>query len=113
MADDAPDDPAARTPRGATLHDVAQLAGVSAITVSRALRSPQQLAASTLARVRAAVERTGYVPNLVAGGLRSALTTAAVVDMGMLPDVAHIKGGFGAWKKAGGKVQDKPSRRRG
>ncbi len=81
MADDAPDDPAARTPRGATLHDVAQLAGVSAITVSRALRSPQQLAASTLARVRAAVERTGYVPNLVAGGLRSARSrlVAAVV----------------------------------
>ena len=48
-----------------------------------------------------------------AGGLRSALTTATVVDMGMLPDVAHIKGGFGAWKKVGGKIQDKPSRSKG
>ena len=41
------------------------------------------------------------------------MTTATVVDMGMLPDVAHIKGGFGAWKKVGGKIQDKPSRSKG
>ncbi len=48
-----------------------------------------------------------------AGGLRSALTTAAVADMGMLPDIAHVDGGFGAWKKAGGKVQDKPTSKKG
>lgn len=35
-----------------------------------------------------------------AGGLRSALATKTVQDMGMSP-VAHIAGGFGAWKAAG------------
>src|SRR3954466_8313144 len=57
---------------GVTVHDVARLAGVSAITVSRALNTPAQLAAETLQRVKDAVARTGYVPNLLAGGLRSA-----------------------------------------
>lgn len=35
-----------------------------------------------------------------AGGLRSALTTKTVKDMG-LESVAHIEGGFSAWKAAG------------
>ncbi len=35
-----------------------------------------------------------------AGGLRSALAAATLVDMG-LERVAHIEGGFGAWKQAG------------
>jgi rhodanese-related sulfurtransferase len=39
-----------------------------------------------------------------AGGLRSALTTKTVQDMGLRP-VAHIVGGFGAWKAAGGPVE--------
>ena len=54
-----------------TLTDVARLAGVSPITVSRALNRPEQLTADTLARVLEAVARTGYVPNRVAGGLAS------------------------------------------
>lgn len=75
--------PAPRRRRGAgiTLGDVARLAGVSPITASRALNTPQQVAPETLARVRAAVERTGYVPNRLAGGLASARSrlVAAVV----------------------------------
>lgn len=55
-----------------TLHDVAALADVSAVTVSRALKTPDRLSPLTLQRVREAVAKTGYVPNLVAGGLRSA-----------------------------------------
>ncbi len=35
-----------------------------------------------------------------AGGLRSALATKTAQDMGLTP-VAHIEGGFGAWKQAG------------
>ena len=54
-----------------TLSDVARLAGVSPITVSRALNTPAQLNEETLAKVRAAIERTGYVPNRLAGGLAS------------------------------------------
>ena len=39
-----------------------------------------------------------------AGGLRSALTTKTLQDMGLAP-VAHIVGGFAAWKQAGGAVE--------
>jgi rhodanese-related sulfurtransferase len=39
-----------------------------------------------------------------AGGLRSALAAQTAQAMGLKP-VAHIKGGFGAWKKAGGPVE--------
>jgi rhodanese-related sulfurtransferase len=35
-----------------------------------------------------------------AGGLRSALATKAVQDMGLAP-VKHMEGGFGAWREAG------------
>jgi rhodanese-related sulfurtransferase len=38
------------------------------------------------------------------GGWRSALAAAAAQDMGLKP-VAHIEGGFGAWKKAGGAIE--------
>ena len=51
------------TGRRVTLDDVAALAGVSAITVSRALRKPQMVSAEVRARVDAAVHRLGYTPN--------------------------------------------------
>jgi rhodanese-related sulfurtransferase len=38
-----------------------------------------------------------------AGGWRSALAAKLAQDMG-LADVAHVDGGFGAWKQAGGPV---------
>ena len=70
-----------RPSTGTTVKDVARLAGVSPITVSRALSSPERLSAPTLERVRGAIRQTGYVPNLLAGGLRSARSrlVAAVV----------------------------------
>ncbi len=70
-----------RTTGSLTLTDVARLAGVSPITVSRALNNPDQLTAETLSRVQEAVARTGYVPNRIAGGLassRSRLVAALV-----------------------------------
>jgi rhodanese-related sulfurtransferase len=42
-----------------------------------------------------------------AGGLRSALAAQAAHRMGLKP-VAHIRGGFGAWKSAGGPVEAPP-----
>lgn len=39
-----------------------------------------------------------------AGGWRSALAAKAAQDMGLKP-VAHIAGGFGAWKAAGAPVE--------
>ncbi len=68
-------------PRSATLHDVAREAGVSPITASRALNHPGMVSAKTIARVQQAVEATGYIPNLLAGGLKSrrSLMVAALV----------------------------------
>jgi carboxymethylenebutenolidase len=42
-----------------------------------------------------------------AAAWRSALATATVQDMGYLPKVAHIDGGFGAWKEAGLPIETK------
>jgi rhodanese-related sulfurtransferase len=39
-----------------------------------------------------------------AGGMRSALAADTAQTMGLRP-VAHIEGGFGAWKSAGGPVE--------
>jgi rhodanese-related sulfurtransferase len=39
-----------------------------------------------------------------AGGWRSALAAKTARDMGM-ENVAHIEGGFGAWKQAGGPIE--------
>ncbi|MGJ4932493.1 rhodanese-like domain-containing protein [Bradyrhizobium sp. HKCCYLS2038] len=39
-----------------------------------------------------------------AGGLRSALAAKTAKDMGLKP-VAHIGGGFAAWREAGGPVE--------
>lgn len=57
---------------GLTVHDIAQLASVSAMTVSRALNYPERVSPDTLARVRAVVSQTGFVPNGMAGSLRTA-----------------------------------------
>ncbi len=49
--------------------DVAELAGVSAMTVSRALRNPGVVTPETLGRIQSAITTTGYLPNRVAGSL--------------------------------------------
>ncbi len=70
--------------RSVTLKDVARVAGLSPITVSRALNTPQLVRPATVARVREAVELTGYIPNLLAGGLasrRSRLVAAIVPQL--------------------------------
>ncbi len=53
------------------MEDVAKLAKVSLITVSRAINQPDKLSPDTLSRVRKAIEACGYVPNLLAGSLAS------------------------------------------
>lgn len=57
--------------RAPTLIDVARVAGVSPITVSRVLNQPSLVSEEAQARVRRAVEEIGYVPNMLAGGLAS------------------------------------------
>jgi LacI family transcriptional regulator, gluconate utilization system Gnt-I transcriptional repressor len=57
--------------RSVTLAEVARLAQVSEITVSRILRNKGPIAEYTRERVMAAVREVGYLPNRLAGGLAS------------------------------------------
>jgi len=70
-----------RTGRAATVVDVARMAGVAANTVSRVLNHPEQVASETRERIEEAIRVTGYVPNLLAAGIRSARSrlVAAIV----------------------------------
>jgi LacI family gluconate utilization system Gnt-I transcriptional repressor len=65
--------------RAARMTDIAAMAGVSAMTVSRVLRDPRCVTPETLRRIEAAIEETGYVPNRLAGSLAS--RRSAVVGM--------------------------------
>jgi LacI family gluconate utilization system Gnt-I transcriptional repressor len=58
----------------ARLVDVARAAGVSPMTVSRALREPDRVSPALRARVEHAVAKTGYVPDLVASSLTRGAT---------------------------------------
>lgn len=64
-----------------TLKDVARVAGVSPITVSRALNRPELVRADTVELVQKAVKLTGYIPNQLAGALTGGRTrlVAAIV----------------------------------
>lgn len=61
-----------RTGGGAVrMRDVARVAGVSLMTVSRALRQPEKLSEQTRHAVLATIRATGYVPNRIAANLAS------------------------------------------
>ena len=64
-----------------TIDHVADAAGVSTATISRFFNAPDMLSKATAERVRAAVGRIGYVPNMMAGGLASSRSrlVAAVI----------------------------------
>jgi LacI family gluconate utilization system Gnt-I transcriptional repressor len=75
----APAGPSRGTP--VRLVDVARLAGVSTMTVSRAMRHPEQVADSTLRAVQGAVAQLGYLPDSAASALatgRSRIVAAIV-----------------------------------
>lgn len=66
--------------------DVARMAAVSVITVSRVLREPEHVADATRARVLDAVKAVGYVPNLVARSLKS---RRSGIVAAVIPSVTH------------------------
>ena len=72
--------------RNPTLDDVALHAGVSAATVSRYINNPKVVAAATGERIRAAIAATGYIPNLLAGGLASSKSKMVAVLIPHLTD---------------------------
>lgn len=69
-----------------TLHEVAEAAGVTRITVSRFIRQPGRVAEATAARIREAIEQTGYVPNQQAGQLASG---ASRIVAALIPNVGY------------------------
>lgn len=73
--------------RRTTLSDVASHAGVSAVTVSRALRRPEMVSPDLRARIESSVRELGYIPNQLASALASARTgTVGVV----VPSLTNI-----------------------
>jgi LacI family transcriptional regulator len=56
------------------LKDIAQVIGVSVMTVSKALRNEPDVSAATKARIKALAQQMGYVPDSSAQGLRTKTT---------------------------------------
>ncbi|MBO4937546.1 MAG: LacI family DNA-binding transcriptional regulator [Oscillospiraceae bacterium] len=70
-----------------TVFDVAKEAGVSIATVSRVMNNSPRVSPATVAAVRAAVEKLGYVPNQQARSLRKNESNTILV---MIPDVTKL-----------------------
>ncbi|QUD90230.1 LacI family DNA-binding transcriptional regulator [Phenylobacterium montanum] len=64
----------ARGPQRPTIRDVARLAGVSRMTVTRVLSEPDLVLPATRDRVKKAITDLGYVPDRTAGSLASRRT---------------------------------------
>nr|WP_300315318.1 LacI family DNA-binding transcriptional regulator [Halomonas sp.] len=74
-----------------TLSDVAREAGVSSITVSRALNAPDSVRANTRKKIEAAIDKVGYVRNMVAGSLASASSRFIPVIVPSLSNVVFVE----------------------
>ncbi len=73
-----------------TLADVASAAGVSPITVSRALRGERAVNPSLVAKVQAAVNKLGYVPDPAARALASRHSSHVAVLIPMLSNALFV-----------------------
>ncbi|MDC4850653.1 LacI family DNA-binding transcriptional regulator [Acinetobacter baumannii] len=69
-----------------TLIDVAKIAGVSPITVSRVIREPDKVISGTRDRVLAAIKSSGYIPNMLAGSLASNKSFLVAI---LIPTIAN------------------------
>jgi LacI family transcriptional regulator, gluconate utilization system Gnt-I transcriptional repressor len=73
--------------RATTLAEVAKLANVSAITVSRTIRNKGPITERTREKVIAAIHEIGYVPNRIAGSLASSDSNLMGV---IIPSLSNI-----------------------
>lgn len=85
-----PPSPRHRATGRITLADVAQAAGVSPITVSRALRGERAVDPALVARVQAAAQRLGYVPDPAARALASRHSTHVALLIPMLSNALFV-----------------------
>jgi LacI family gluconate utilization system Gnt-I transcriptional repressor len=74
-----------------TLADVARAAGVSPITVSRALRGERAVDPELAEKARAAAHRLGYVPDPAARALASSRSTHVAVLIPMLTNMLFVE----------------------
>jgi len=74
-----------------TLKHVAALAGVSPITVSRALNKPDSVSDKLREKIERAVEQLGYVQNHVAGALASAGSNVIPVIVPSLSNTVFVE----------------------
>lgn len=72
-----------------TLDDVAELSGVSAMTVSRVINNKGAVSEDTRRRVMSAVDKLGYRPNLVARGLATSRTNSVGVLVSRLENPVY------------------------
>ena len=63
--------PAKANQSSARMSDVAKIAGVSAMTVSRAIHDPKSVTLETMNKIQQAIAASGYVPNRIARSLAS------------------------------------------
>lgn len=82
--------PRSSRPGRVTMQDVARRAGVSAITVSRALRTPDKVAQELRQRIVRVCQELGYVPNHAASALASARSQTIVVLIPSLSNVVFV-----------------------
>ncbi|MBE9636266.1 LacI family DNA-binding transcriptional regulator [Salipiger pacificus] len=69
------------------METVGRLAGVSQVTVSRALSDPSKVSPATLAKIHEAIAQTGFVPNALAGALAS---SKSMLISALVPSITNI-----------------------
>ena len=82
--------PRPRSTGRVTLADVARIANVSPITVSRALRGERSVDPALVVRVKAAADRLGYVPDPAARALASRHSTHVALLIPMLSNALFV-----------------------
>ena len=70
-----------------TISDVAKLAGVAPVTVSRVINNAENVSPATREKILQAIDRLGYVPSGVAQSLRSKRTRSLAL---LVPDITNI-----------------------
>lgn len=86
--DDSPTRTRRKRPSGAvTMQTVGRMAGVSQVTVSRALSEPSKVSPETLRKVQEAIRVTGFVPNAIAGALAS---RKSMLVSALVPSISNI-----------------------